>query len=360
MLFGYPVAATNDNWLHECLCEAISSIHGAADASSCYPDWPTILPVAQRGRLRARTGLRDRLATYDGAVRRLSIANRARVLQALTDQNRISDLLAGTSSCATINGLPKSIRRAVESLFDFAYTKLTDLGLRDQHYKVIYDSSPEHVCPFCGTEFFDAPGGRREDLDHYLAKSLYPFAAANLRNLVPMGHKCNSSYKLADDVLRRADGTRRVVLDPYDNAEIVVILDDSDPFSGATENTPKWVIRFEPDTPAVSAWDEIFKVRERYCRDHLDPSFAGWIGIFGIWARSTGLNAATDEEIVDALARYEAYWRASGVQDRAFLKAAVFRMLHRHCGMGHRRLLDLIKVLAGLSRPSIAAVGHST
>jgi hypothetical protein len=345
LLFGYPVAATNDNWLHECLCEAISSIHGAADANSSYPGWPIVLPVGQRVRLRARSGLRDRLATYDRAVRRLSIANRARVLQAVIDQNRISDLLAGTCNCATIDDLPKSIRRAVESLFDYAYAKLTDLGLRDQHYKVIYDSSPEHVCPFCGTEFFDAPCGRREDLDHYLVKSLYPFAAANLRNLVPMGHKCNSSYKLADDVLRRADGTRRVVFDPYDHAEIVVLLDDSDPFSGATKNTPKWVIHFEPDTPAVSAWDEIFKVRERYCRDHLDPSFAGWIGIFGMWARSAGLNAATDEEIVDALARYAAYWRASGVQDRAFLKAAVFRMLHRHCESGDQRLLKVIKDL---------------
>jgi hypothetical protein len=360
LLFGYPIAATHDNWLHECLCEAIRSIHDAANAGSCYPGWPAILPVTQRGRLSARTGLRDRLANYDKAVRRLSIVNRARVLQAVTDQNRISDLLAGTCSCVTIDGLPRTIRRSVESLFGYAYTQLTDLGLRDRHYRVIYDSVRDHVCPFCGTEYFDAPGAPREDLDHYLAKSLYPFAAANLRNLVPMGHKCNSKYKLAADILCCADGTRRVVFDPYDHADVVVLLDDSDPFSGATGNTPKWEVRFEPDSPAVSAWDEIFKVRERFCRDHLDPSFASWIRIFGEWACSIGLNLATDDAIVDALARYESFWRESGMQDRAFLKAAVFRMLHRHCEAGHRRLLDLIKDLTRLSRPSVSLVGSST
>ncbi|MFZ4594622.1 MAG: hypothetical protein ACOYOF_10220 [Verrucomicrobiaceae bacterium] len=300
------------------------------------------------------------MASYDEAIRMLSRTERACILRAVADQNRISDLLSGRCNCDTIIGLPERAHKSVKALFDYAYERLTDLGVRDSHYRQIYGLTPDHVCPFCGTEYMDAPGAPREDLDHYLAKSLYPFAAANLRNLVPMGRKCNSSYKLAIDILCRADGTRRVAFDPYDHAEIVVLLDDSDPFNGATENTPKWDIRFAPDTPAVLTWDEVFKVRERYCRDHLNPSFSSWIRLFGIWARSTGLNTTNDDDIIDALRRYETYWRESRMQDRAFLKAAVFRMLHRHCESGHRRLLDLIKDLAALSQPSVSSAGPST
>jgi len=345
LLFGYPVAATNDNWLHECLFETIGNVHATVDAGNCYPRWPTILPVAQRVRLMASTGLRDRLTNYDKAVRKLSPANRASILQAVADQNRISDLLSGRCNCATITKLPKTVRKSVKALFDYAYERLTDLGVRDSHYRGIYDSTPDHVCPFCGAEYMDAPGAPREDLDHYLAKSLYPFAAANLRNLVPMGHKCNSSYKLAIDIMWRADGTRRVAFDPYNHTQIVVLLDNSDPFHGKVENTPKWEIHFAPDTPAVSTWDEVFRIRERYCRDHLNPSFASWLGLFGKWARSSHLKADTDDKIIAALQSYEEYWVASGMQDRAFLKAAVFRMLRRHCEAGHQRLLNQIKDL---------------
>ena len=94
------------------------------------------------------------------------------------------------------------------------------------------------MCPFCGCEYFDAPGAPREDLDHYLPKSLYPFAAANLRNLVPMGMKCNERYKLAQDILRDAAGVRRRSFDPYAERQIKVILDNSVPLAARTAKRP--------------------------------------------------------------------------------------------------------------------------
>jgi hypothetical protein len=286
-------------------------------------------------------------------VRRLSSKSRACILKAVEDQNRISDLLSGRYNCPTINDLPKEAHATIKALFDHAYAKLKALGMRDSQYRHIYTSVPDHVCPFCGAEYMDAPGAPREDLDHYLAKSLYPFAAANLRNLVPMGHKCNTSYKRAADVLRRPDGTRRVSFDPYNHTEITVILNDSDPFNGETVNTPNWVIRFDPDAPGITTWDEIFDIRERYCRDHLNPCFHRWIRHFGKWIGSKDLNIAEDEAIISALKEYENFWRAGGMQDRAFLKSAVFRMLHSHCASGNRRLLKVIRDLAGLAPASV-------
>jgi hypothetical protein len=347
VLFGYPLAATQDNWLHDSLCEAVHAIHASVDAGANYPGWPQVLPTARRAVLRSRTGLRDRLKAYDEAIRQLVKVDRDVALGALEGENRISDLLSGAHDCATIDGLSEVVREPIAALFGFAFGLLTDLAIRDQHYALIYAAAPEHLCPFCGTEYFDAPGAAREALDHYLTRSRYPFAAANLRNLVPMGRKCNSSYKLAEDLLRRADGTRRVAFDPYNHTRVSVSLDESEPFNGTTEHTPHWVIRLDPESPALPTWDEVFSLRERFRRDHLDPSFASWLDLFGKVARREGVQADSDAALVAALRRLESLFEDAGLQDRAFLKAAVFRMLRRHCEAGHRRLLDQLRDLVG-------------
>lgn len=348
MLFGYPPAAVQNNWFHECMVRAIQEVHSRVDSQRRYPPWPQILPDAHQATLVSRRGLRDRVKAYDVALRRLgSQGERDAVLAAVTDQNRIAELLSNTSNCAALAELPATVHDAVISLFDYAFGLLTDLDIRDGHYKTIYDALPEHICPFCGTEFFDAPGAPREALDHYLAKSLYPFCAVNLRNLVPMGHRCNSSYKHAVDLLHDEGGMRRVAFDPYNHSKIAVVLDESDPFNGATPNTPNWQIEFDPDTPAVPTWDAVFCIRERYERDHLDEAYSAWLAEFRNWARSADQSGDTDANLVKALTRFEQYCSDNGMRDKAFLKAAVFRMLRLRCEEGHERLKQLLRDLLG-------------
>lgn len=351
MLFGYPIAATQNNWLHDCMVETVKNVHTAVDAAKRHPAWPRVVPTAYQAILKPRHGLRDRLKAYDGAIRRLTKADRDLVLAALADQNRIADLLTGGWNCTPVDGLHQSVHEPVKSLFGFAFDLLTEFEVRDQLYEAIYAAAVEHMCPFCGTEYFDAPGPRREDLDHYLAKSRYPFAAANLRNLVPMGHRCNSSYKLASDLLHGANGARRVAFDPYNHTSVSVVLDDSDPFGGTTEYTPDWAINFAPSCPEVETWDDVFSIRERYRRSNLDRDYERWLVDFQTYVRSASLPADTDDERVDALRRYEEYLAGCGIKDRAFLKAAVFRMLRHHCDQGHQRLKDQLRdLLAPLVR----------
>ena len=96
------------------------------------------------------------------------------------EQNELVALFDCSGECEVITDLPESIRQAAQNLFAFGYDLLTDLGIRDTQYKEIYNVITDTVCPFCGSEYFDAPESRREDLDHYLAKTLYPFAASEL------------------------------------------------------------------------------------------------------------------------------------------------------------------------------------
>lgn len=345
MLFGYPIGATEENWLHDCLCEAVKAIHAAIDEGSAYPGWPDVLPEHWRGDLKRRTGLRDRLSAYDVALRQLPKNERDVVLDALDGQNRVAELLAGSFDCLMVEDLPEALRARIAELFGFAFELLSDLGVRDRQYRAIYSAAASHVCPFCGTEYFDAPGAPREDLDHYLARKHYAFAAANLRNLVPMGHKCNSRYKLASNLLRGSDGSRRVAFDPYLHQTLSLSLDGSNPFGGLTDNTPDWDIQFEPDTPAVSTWNEVFAVRQRYRRDHLDSNFSQWLGLFAKWVQRMELPTDTDDALIRALQRYEENWAEGGMHDRAFLKAAVYRMLRRHCEAGNARLIDQLRDL---------------
>jgi hypothetical protein len=59
-----------------------------------------------------------------------------------------------------------------------------------------------------------------------------------------------------------------------------------------------------------------------------------------------GLGDVEDQSVIDALERYAGYLSACGLNDRAFLKAAAFQMLLRHCREGQPRILDVMRDLA--------------
>lgn len=354
MLFGYPVEAIVENWLHDCLFAILQTIHINLQNGQAPPVWPEIIPEPWRVNLRRRWGLRDRLAEYQTAAVDLDDNGLNQIINALSEQNEIALLLSGVCNCDTIDDLPESIRSPAKNLFTFAFGLLTELGIRDHQYNLIYESTPYHVCPFCGCEYFDAPGAPREALDHYLAESKYPFAAVNLRNLVPMGHKCNSKYKLAQDILYTDDGIRRRSFYPYDeHAGIKVSLDNSEPFAGSHQSfpVPLWQIDFEPDAEEVSTWDTVFHIRERYRRDILDPDFMSWLREFSSWCHSVDVRPVSEQDVIDALRQYSEHMEAIRMRDRAFLKAAVFRMLFRHCQQGNQRLVTLIQgvVIGGMA-----------
>lgn len=349
MLFGYPVEATVENWLHDALMEMVRSVHLSVDAEIDPPAWPEIIPTAARPRLRSRRGIRSRLNLYTVALKTISSAGRLRVLDALEKQNKISDLCNCAEDCEKVSQLPVAIRAPVLDLFTFAFELLTPLGVRDRQYQIVFDALSDHVCPFCGCEYFDAPGAPREDLDHYLPRVLYPFAAANLNNLVPMGMRCNERYKKAQDLLLRANGTRRPVFNPFSAGKIEINLDGSVPFAGTSPQLPEWDVQFVPCPPECEAWDDVFSVRKRLKRDVLDQSFLRWLRMFADWFRTRIGDPNPDENVLlDAIKQYAEDARLTGLCAREFLKAPVFEMLHAEVTGGNTRLGDLLLDVVGV------------
>lgn len=352
MLFGYPIAATVDNWLHECFCHVLQSIHSKLASGNVVTEWSEVIPEPYRNglksRLTGRGGLGDKLNGYQTALAKLTTADQNRILQAFNDQNKIALLLSCQCDCEAIADLPSGIHEPVKILFKYAFGLLEELEIREKHYNIIYKSIPSRVCPFCGDENFTplgSVGSRREALDHYLLKASYPFAAANLRNLVPMGYKCNSQYKNTQNILYRNDQTRRRSFDPYNHGIVKISLDNSQPFAGTRgkmqEPLPKWKIDFGSNSEEVDTWDDVFHIRERYANT-LDEEFNSWLYIFGKKCQQ-GIIPNSDQKLMDTIKHYAMSCELEGFGDRAFLKAAVFRMLHIHCQKGDQRLIELIK-----------------
>ena len=341
MLYGFPAEATTENWLHETLCAVVNAVNTKAAANENYPKWPSIIPDDYRDALKRKHGLKSKVKAFNDAFRGLTDDEKTIIIRTLNEQNSLSTLLTCESHCYCLNDLPASIREPIKELFVFAFDLLSDLGIRDRHYALIYDAAKYHICPFCGLEHFDAPGAPREDYDHYLWKDSYPFAAVNLRNLAPMGGKCNSGYKKKQDVLKDVDGLRRRSYDPYNNTGVAVSLDDSVPFEGI-DGKPRWQIEFTPATEESTTWDEVFHIRQRYERDVLNPDFNSWLRAFRNWCRSAKVAPTTGAEVIEALDRYITTLEDQGLNDRAFLKAAVFRMMRRHCVENNQRLIEFL------------------
>lgn len=86
----------------------------------------------------------------------------------------------------------------------------------------------------------------------------------------------------------------------------------------------------------------MFSVRERYRRDHFEPWYKGWVDTFVKYARKR-MEAYSDERLIDMLRSHEELMEEEGFGDRGFLKAAVFRMLRRHCEAGYEEALDHLR-----------------
>lgn len=341
MLYCYPVNATKDNWLQASLIIILRRIHRAIGRGVHIPNWDDLVPTNYLDRLKSRTGLRNRITEYAEAFESLSNAERSKVVAALPSQNCVPQLVAGTKSCECVAELPEAIREPAKKVGAEAFRLLTEFEIRDEQYRRIYETLRHKVCPFCGIGHFGSPQSHREDLDHYLPRTKYPFAAANLKNLPPMCDSCNTDYKRDVDPIRNSHGARQAVY-PYGGQTFVISLLQSQPFSSSLGSNPLWQIDIVPSLPESSTWDDIFSIRARYTNDFLNPYYRVWLDEFGGWCKSAQLSPSSREDLLDAVDRYLVWKHEDPLEGRNFLKAAVFELLYDHCNNGNQRVIDLL------------------
>lgn len=332
MLFPFPVEAIQDNWLHQAVTALIKTSMDDADAGSSAVAWPDCLPEDCRIRLKRFTQLRDKLMHLRSMYLAQTAEVRTSIRSAMEDQEALAELYEGCRAAVRADQFPDEVRSALTDFYRKAFAMLSPLGIRDANYKRFIESVAEPICPFCGCEYFAGAASKREPLDHYLAISLYPFAGANVRNLVPMGTRCNTSYKRAKDILRRDDGTRRKCFDPYAEHAVTIDLLGSKLFSRGA--FPEWVVNIRGDEERVMTWDHIFETRRRWTYDHLDSVYKSCIRIFREVRSDPRSILPAGATVSETLGRLAQLNKVEGWSDRAFLKAAVFDLLQERCSQG--------------------------
>lgn len=349
MLNTYPIAATAENWVHDAVYAKVKAALEALNNGTPAPNWEDDMHAD----LADREALRTRYDAFKAAAAGLSTRLRTKVLRALEDQNNIPAVFDGVTDCPRLNAIPARIRKPADALFTAAFDALKPLKVRDRQYQAIFENLPGKCCPFCGIEPFEAPGLAREDLDHYLSRSLYPFAGANLRNLAPMGGKCNKSYKNALDVICDETGQRRKCFDPYGDNRATVSLMASRPFENPDGPipTPLWKIDLLGDANSVATWDKVFQIRHRY-EKKLSAHFRDWMEHFANWCQREVILVTTQQEATAALERYLNSVIQRTHDDGAHLKRAMFEMLRQKCADSDisERLTNWLSVLVRTER----------
>jgi hypothetical protein len=341
VLFSYSPLGYQDNWLHETILEMLGDDFDRIDAGHARLNWPRCIPAARREVLKSRRALRDRRVTLLTTYEALNDVERGLIKAAITQQNAIPAMFDANIPCLALNDLPAAAQEPIKQFFECAFGLLAGLGLRDTNYQTVYHQLKYKVCAYCGVEILDAPDQKRESLDHYLPIAKYPFAGANFRNLSPMGSKCNSRYKLQQNILfDPADGSRRRCNDPYDSPQLDLILAESEPFAGNRVKLsvcPKWVIGWQGGDPQkVQTWEDVFAISNRYVSSSLDPNFRDWIDHFCQWATRQPGCTADRQALCECLLDFAAIIVPEGFSDSAFLKRATILMLAHHCGeTGH-------------------------
>lgn len=336
MLFNFEPNPAGSNWFQDFLIGLVAEVLSAKTSGRTAKPWKTLLPQAHLDALRLRHGLKSRYQALNKAAKSLTIAQAQQVLNQINSADYYTDVLSGSATYQSPLGITADFNKALKSLFDFAFDLLGDLkgmpadgqSIRDGLYSRAYNTMPGHICPFCGIDRFDAPHPNmpRHALDHYLAFSIYPIFGAHLPNLLPMCGRCNSSFKLATDMLAKDDGSSRPCVDPYGKQSAKVSLAKSQPFgSGVNGQFPQWVIDFEPAIEAFETWDQVFSIRLRYEKSLLDAEYKAWLEDFARWANDGHVVITNNEEASNALKRWASL--CPELSDQGFIKRPMFEML---------------------------------
>lgn len=336
MLFNYPPYSAGSNWFQDFLITLVIEVLNSKVSGAGIKKWSELLPATHKKELSGRSGLKRRYLELASTTQSLTVIQAQHALIQLRSTTYYSDVLSGSVAYQLPAGINDNFKKALKSLFEFSFSLLDDLkisatdanNIRDTLYSSIYKAMPGHFCPFCGIDRFDAPHPNmpRHALDHYLAISLYPIFGAHLSNLVSMCGRCNSSFKLASDMLIDDNGLGRVCVNPYGQQVAKISLVNSIPFGGGEKGQlPQWVIDFVPSSQQFETWDSVFSIRLRYRESLLNAEYKAWLSDFARWVIDGQVVVGNNQEVSLALRRWASL--CPELSDQGFLKKPMFEML---------------------------------
>lgn len=168
------------------------------------------------------------------------------------------------------------LNNALKDFFTGIYTKgfwglaiiKDEVGTLADYYNCFVTQNNADVCPFCGLSALDSTfDPTRDEFDHFLPKSKYPFNSVNLKNLVPACKKCNQDHKKAKDPLHDSNGNRRKTFYPFATNLPSINVSVSINGNWLTEQSAANIsIDLGPQShqAEIDVWDYLYNIRQRY------------------------------------------------------------------------------------------------
>lgn len=339
MLFTFPPEALSCNWVNQKVTETLNAGMDAIDNGQAPPAWPRCLPADKRDVLQRRTGLQPKIIAFWDSYSNLSPANRTCLRDAIARQTDVptvySDVLL---PCPCLNDIPVVMHDPVKALSKYLFGQLGKIRERGKALRDIqFETCQNHgvrICPFCGLDYFQPVGTKRNALDHLMPISKYPFVSADFKNLPPTCDSCNSRYKQDQDILFDESGARRSCSDPYAGPIYRLNLNGSAFGEGNDAQgfiLPRWQIGFDgPTAEQAETWDAVYDIKCRFVKT-LDADLLSWVMHFALWFVKEIGTGRSPGEVAKTLPRYIENVIQDNFEDRAFLKAEAFRFLNRSC-----------------------------
>jgi len=260
--------------LHALLEKVVCEVWCTASDDVCDDkldnEFKKIYKYSYKSTKKVKKTLKEEVERIYEIFKTLTPEQRESIKQAFVTNNKIETLCNGATP-VYISQLPDVVANDIKPLFRWCYEKLFDnrkvLGDKMDYYNQLikYIDNDFDTCPCCGLSDIESSDSIcREDYDHYLPKSHYPFASVNFKNLVPICNKCNRDRKKAKDPIEND----RIAFYPFSTEEHSIEL--SLEYVADIDNITKQLkfsglkIDLIGDTRKINTWDWLFDIKTRY------------------------------------------------------------------------------------------------
>lgn len=253
------------------------------------------------------------------------------VLNAFREMNKIAGLLKGDVQRICLADLPASIQKESKELFKVLYEEaLTSYGIK-AHYASFCNKQKNNWCPFCGMEKLEHYSHQKEDYDHLLAKSIYPFAAINMRNLAPTCKKCNRTHKKTKDIIYD-DINQIKAVNPYSaKLDIKVKFDGTILPKGRKKGA--WAIGVTPSREEVIRWEYVYEITDRIIKNYFangkEADFNLWLGEY-ISVNDLNPDLNSLKKVRESLEKYGLRFDIGRYTEGRYIKSDFFKWIAKN------------------------------
>jgi|SRR5688572_5903911 len=267
--------------------------------------------------------------------RGLKPSNRLRIKNGFKANNAIKELCKKNEApllYSQIEAFNQPLCQQLEVFFKNLYSVIPQrvafrrvCGEIDNYYDQLVGTNEK--CPFCGINDILTPGhSKRDALDHYLPKDIYPFNSVNPDNLAPICKTCNTSYKGTDSPIRKKSGRKRKAFYPFAKnpvrLEMKAKFNTTNIFKMKKDDVELKIINAKYKEE-IATWKELFGIEERYTIKLSSNDARTWLETMQIDFK---LNPKTKHK---SFAQKMKYFEQNRIADDNFLKVTYFNACNK-------------------------------